>query len=109
MACSDLTAKDQMASPSFHGKPAKKPGLVVDTLAPSYLPASATQARAADGFAKDRKNQKYSALLDTHISIPVAMETLCLLATKDSFMPRSSNPLSLFFNLPGASCAPLGS
>src|SRR5688572_6421111 len=49
---------------------------VVDTLAPSYLAASATRAGAAAGLAEDRKNQKYSALLDTHIFIPIAMETL---------------------------------
>jgi len=31
---------------------------VVDTLAASYLPASATRAGATAGFAEDRKNQK---------------------------------------------------
>ncbi|PGH37340.1 MAG: hypothetical protein CRN43_21760 [Candidatus Nephrothrix sp. EaCA] len=49
---------------------------IVDTLAPSYLPASATRAGAAAGIAEDRKIQKYSALLDTHIFVPVAIETL---------------------------------
>src|SRR6218665_1745852 len=42
---------------------------IVDTLAPSYLPASATRAGAAAGIAEDRKIQKYSALLDTHIFV----------------------------------------
>ena len=49
---------------------------IIDTVAPSYLPASATRAGAAAGFAEDRKIQKYSALLDTHIFVPVAIETL---------------------------------
>src|SRR6218665_32795 len=49
---------------------------IVDTLAPSYLPASATQAGAAAGIAEDRKIPKYSALLDTHIFVPVAIKTL---------------------------------
>src|SRR6218665_492943 len=49
---------------------------IVDTLAPSYLTASATRAGAAAGFAENRKIQKYSALLDTHIFVPVAIETL---------------------------------
>ena len=49
---------------------------VVDTLAPSYLAASATRAGAAAGLAEERKNQKYTALLDTHVFIPIAMETL---------------------------------
>src|SRR6218665_1580483 len=49
---------------------------IVDPLAPSYLPASATRAGAAAGFAENRKIQKYSALLDTHIFVPVAIETL---------------------------------
>ena len=49
---------------------------MVDTLAPSYLAASATRAGAAAGLAEERKNQKYRALLDTHVFIPIAMETL---------------------------------
>src|SRR6218665_1652348 len=49
---------------------------IVDTLAPSYLRASATRAGAAAGIAEVRKIQKYSALLDTHIFVPVAIETL---------------------------------
>ena len=49
---------------------------IVDTLAQSYLPASATRAGAAAGIAEDRKIQKYSDLLDTHIFVPVAIETL---------------------------------
>ena len=50
--------------------------MVVDTMALSYLSASATGAGAATGFTKDRKTQKYSTRLDTHIFVPVAMETL---------------------------------
>ena len=49
---------------------------VVDTLAPSYLTASAIRAGSAASLAEDRKNQKYSALLDAHVFVPVALETL---------------------------------
>ena len=50
--------------------------MVMDTLPPSYLSASATRAGAVVSLTEDRKNQKYITLLDTHIFIPVAMETL---------------------------------
>ena len=49
---------------------------VVDTLAPSYLPASAIRAGAAACLAEDRKNLKYKAFLNTHVFVPIALETL---------------------------------
>ena len=49
---------------------------VIDTLAPSYLQATAVTAGAAAEIADIRKNQKYQTLLDTHDFIPLALETL---------------------------------
>src|SRR5688572_13149611 len=49
---------------------------VVDTLAPSYLQATAVTAGAAAEIADIRKNHKYQTLLDTHVFIPLALETL---------------------------------
>ena len=49
---------------------------VVDTLAPSYLQATAVTAGAAAEIADNRKNHKYQTLLDTHVFIPLALETL---------------------------------
>ena len=47
-----------------------------DTLAPSHLPSSATQAGAAAARAEAAKSLKYSALATTHIFVPLAFETL---------------------------------
>src|SRR5688572_29030227 len=49
---------------------------VVDTLAPSYLQATAVTAGAAAEIADRRKNQKYETLLEHHDFIPLALETL---------------------------------
>src|SRR6218665_19885 len=49
---------------------------VVDTLAPSYVQASATISNAAAEIATERKNSKYSELLNTHFFVPLALETL---------------------------------
>src|SRR6218665_968508 len=50
---------------------------VVDTLASSYVQATAAMAGAAAEIATKRKNVKYSALFNTHVFVPLAMETLC--------------------------------
>lgn len=49
---------------------------VIDTLAPSYLTASAAQSGAAAAIAEDRKMQKYHAFLQDHVFIPLALETM---------------------------------
>jgi len=49
---------------------------VIDTLAASYLPATAATAGAAAEIAAERKNMKYNALLDSYTFIPLAFETL---------------------------------
>jgi hypothetical protein len=49
---------------------------VVDTLAPSYLQATAVTAGAAAEIADNRKNQKYQSLSVTHDFVPLAIETL---------------------------------
>ena len=49
---------------------------VIDTLAPSYLTASAARSGTAASLAEDRKTQKYHAFLETHVFIPLALETL---------------------------------
>jgi len=49
---------------------------VVDTLASSYIQATAAMAGAADEIATERKNAKYSAFLNTHVFIPLPMETI---------------------------------
>ena len=49
---------------------------MVDTLAPSYLQATAETAGAAAEIADNRKNQKYQILLERHDFIPLALETL---------------------------------
>src|SRR6218665_52589 len=49
---------------------------VVDTLESSYVQATAAMAGAAAEIATERKNAKYSALLNTHVFVPLAMETL---------------------------------
>ena len=47
-----------------------------DTLAPTHLPLSATQAGAAAARAEAAKSLKYSALATTHVFVPLAFETL---------------------------------
>ena len=47
-----------------------------DTLAPSHLPSSATQAGSAAARAEAAKTLKYSALAITHVFVPLAFETL---------------------------------
>ena len=47
-----------------------------DTLAPSPLPSSATQAGSAAARAEAAKTLKYSALAITHVFVPLAFETL---------------------------------
>jgi len=48
---------------------------VINTLAPSYLQATAATAGAAAELADARKIKKYQDLLNTHHFIPLAMET----------------------------------
>src|SRR6218665_2369792 len=50
--------------------------MVVDTLASSYVQATAAMAGAAAEIATERKNTKYSDLLNTHVFVSLAMETL---------------------------------
>jgi hypothetical protein len=47
-----------------------------DTLAPSHLPSSATQAGSAAARAEAAKTLKYAALATTHVFVPLAFETL---------------------------------
>ena len=47
-----------------------------DTLGPSHLPSSATQAGAAAARAKAAKSLKYSALATTDVFVPLTFETL---------------------------------
>src|SRR6218665_925526 len=49
---------------------------VIDTLASSYLTASAAQSGAAAAIAEDRMMQKYHAFLQDHVFIPLALETM---------------------------------
>jgi hypothetical protein len=49
---------------------------VIDTLAPSYLQQTSRRAGAAAEVAEDRKNSKYQAFLNSHVFVPVAMETM---------------------------------
>src|SRR6218665_2756627 len=49
---------------------------VIDTLAPSYLQATAATAGAAAEIADAIKTKKYQDLLNTHQFIPLSMETL---------------------------------
>jgi hypothetical protein len=49
---------------------------VIDTVAPSYLHASAATAGAAAELADTRKTAKYDHLLANHHFVPVALETL---------------------------------
>ena len=49
---------------------------MVDTLAPSYIQATAATAGAAAEIATERKMSKYNALLNTHFFVPLAIETL---------------------------------
>ena len=49
---------------------------VIDTLAPSYIQATATTAGAAAEIAAERKNNKYVDLINTHFFVPLALETL---------------------------------
>jgi hypothetical protein len=49
---------------------------IIDTVAPSYLRATAEAAGAAAELAATRKNAKYGHLLANHHFVPVAFETL---------------------------------
>ena len=49
---------------------------MVDTLAPSYLQATAVTAGAAAEIADSRKNKKYQILMERIDFIPLALETL---------------------------------
>ena len=53
---------------------------VVDTLAASYVDASAIAAGSASEAAATRKTAKYSSIAASHIFMPVAVETLGPLA-----------------------------
>src|SRR6218665_3342390 len=46
------------------------------TLASSYVQATAAMAGTTAEIATESKNAKYSALLNTHVFVPLAMETL---------------------------------
>ena len=49
---------------------------IIDTVAPSYLHATAAAAGAAAELAAMRKNAKYDHLLANHHFVPLAFETL---------------------------------
>jgi hypothetical protein len=49
---------------------------VTDTVAESYISTTAIEAGAAAEAAASRKEQKYSQIMNSHIFIPLAFETL---------------------------------
>ena len=49
---------------------------VVDTLASSYVSVTATRVGGAADAAAERKSLKYASITNTHIFVPVAIETL---------------------------------
>jgi len=49
---------------------------VIDTLASSYVPATSQTAGAATETAADRKTSKYAILNQSHLFVPVAVETM---------------------------------
>lgn len=49
---------------------------VIDTVAPSYIPATSSSAGAAAETATTRKNVKYNQLAATYLFVPLAFETM---------------------------------
>ena len=68
---------------------------VVDTLASSYVPVTATRVGGAADTATDRKSLKYASITNTHIVMLVAVETLGLICSRGlSFLVEKSNRLA---------------
>ena len=68
---------------------------VVDTLASSYVSVTAIRVGGAADAAAERKSLKYASITNTHIFLPVAIETLGLICSRDlSFLVEISNRLS---------------
>ena len=68
---------------------------VVDTLASSYVSVTATRVGGAADAAAERKSLKYVSITNTHIFVPVAIETLGLICSRGlSFLAKISNHLA---------------
>ena len=68
---------------------------VVDTLASSYVSVSATRVGGAADAAAERKSLKYASITNTHIFVPVAIETLGPICSHGlSFLVETSNRLA---------------
>ena len=68
---------------------------VVDTLASSYVSVTATRVEGAADAAAERKSLKYASIANTHIFVPVAIETLGPICSRGlSFLVEISNRLA---------------
>ena len=68
---------------------------VVDTLASSYVSVTATRVGGAADAAAERKSLKYASITNTHIFVPVAIETLGPISSQGlSFLMEISNRLA---------------
>ena len=69
---------------------------MVDILAASYIQASSTAAGSVAEGASERKDAKYSAISQTHIFVPFAVETLRVINEKGvKFLSVLANRLTL--------------
>ena len=68
---------------------------VVDTLASSYVSVTATRVGGAADATAERKSLKYASITNTHIFVPVAVETLESICSRGlSFLVQISNHLA---------------
>ena len=68
---------------------------VVHTLTSSYVSVTATGVGVAADAADERKSLKYASLTNTHIFVPVAIETLGPICSRGlSFLVEISNRLA---------------
>ena len=68
---------------------------VVDTLASNYVSVTATRVEGAADAAAERKSLKYASITNTHIFVPVAIETLGAICSRGlSFLAKISNRLA---------------
>ena len=68
---------------------------VVDTLEPSYVSVTATRVGGAADAAAERRSLKYASITNTHIFVPVAIETLGPICSRGlSFLVKISNRLA---------------
>ena len=68
---------------------------VVDTLASSYVSVTATRVGGAADAAAERKSLKYASITNTHIFVPVSVETPEPICSRGlSFLVEISNPLA---------------